>query len=480
MTHIFTRRSFLQTSAAAATTLLLPTPRADAHPGNYRSGLPTSAVEKIEELYAAGHGIKHVAFTSSGGWVVLNRSNGWSSDGVADSLNEKLHELNDAEKTIQQVIFAPEDGWMVLFAHDYGQESWEFRGMPQSLIDSIRRLDGEYSTIKSIAFTPDGGWAILHGFNGFIAEDIPEAAYEALNSLRQQHTPLKQIAFTSNSGWAILYGRNGFWTAGCPDGAHEKLGEYNAGQQQIHSIAFTNDDGWIVLYNQPEHASTQYWQLNGSDSSVLPLHAYAHDFSTNYDRHRILQQALYVLHDRFMSWPIIRNSYQISRDNYYVQGQYWADSNVASHPQYGPRELLWYQMQTLCLPASAQQAGDEGPPMPEIHLYPYYREDGSWGFARWTNRVMVKYESNESVRRTGDFHVHLNQYHLGGDGDGSDPYMWACVLGHEMLHNLGHAHDVDDYGDIRQVNCFHRALYCNGNYRGQDTPDFKCACKPPI
>jgi hypothetical protein len=64
---------------------------------------------------------------------------------------------------------------------------------------------------------------------------------------------------------------------------------------------------------------------------------------------------------------------------------------------------------------------------------------------------------------------------------GDDPAYWACVVAHEMLHNLGHAHDVGDYGDNRQINCFHRAVYFNGTYNGNlNAPQVICGCKPPI
>lgn len=476
-----TRRGFLRaTTFAAASTCFAA--KAPAYPGNRRNGLPAALSDRITELYDEGHGIKYVALSPTDSWVVLYGRNGWASRGIPESLETKLRELNDAGKTLKQVSFYQDEGWIVLYDHDYSISSWASHGVPKSLTDALHRLDSEYSTVKCIAFTPDGGWSLLHGFNGFISEGLPESVVDALTELRSSAFPLKQIAYSATGGWVILYGGNGngYQQHGLPDEAADCVKQCHDDEDIIDQVAFSSDNGWIVLYSAAGNSDQRYWLVKGSRSSIDPLHVYAQDFGDAHGRNRILQQAAHVLHDRFMDWNIIRNSYEISGTAYYIHDPYWSECNLVEHPQYGPRELLWYQLQTLCLPASAQTGSDEGPPMPEIRLYPYYRDDSSWGFARWVNRVMVKYVDNATVERTGDFHVHLNTYHLGSAGNGSDPYMWACVIAHEMLHNLGHAHDVDDYGDNRQVNCFHRALYCNGNYRGQTVPSFMCACKPPI
>lgn len=479
----FTRRHFLCASTAAGLSALCPSVARPGYPGNYRAGLPSSAGDAISELYDSREGLKYAAFTAHGDWVLLWGRNGWRSHGAPDSLNAKLHELNDAGYEIQKVVFSHDGGWLVLYETLPGIASWSSRGMSSALTDALHRLDGLGSTIKHVAFTRDGGWVILYGFNGFVSQGIPESARDKLRALRGEQSPLKHIAFTSDGGWVILWGRNGNSRSGCPQGAANKLSEFNNAYYDVHSIQFAPDDGYLILYNTPGNADTQYWVI-GSDSVSNPAwHVHAHGFPDAYDEHAILRQSLGVLHARFMNWQVIRNSYQVSGRAYYIHDPYWEACNVVRHPTYGPRELLWYQMETLCLPPSAQEDEDEGPPMPEIHLYPYNKDSSEVGFARWANRVLVKYVGDRKVQRTGDFRVHLNTFHLGrrvGD-HGDDPAYWACVMAHEMLHNLGHAHDVGDYGDNRQVNCFHRAVYFNGTYNGnRHAPQVICGCKPPI
>jgi hypothetical protein len=475
---MFTRRAFLKTCAGAATTLLLHPHNADAYPGNYRQGLPTDASEAIDELYRDKNGLKSLAFSQDNGWVLLWGPNGWRSRGVPEKLNEKLSELNNARHEIKRVVLTPEDRWIVLWARDNSIDSWNSRGFPQALTDVLHRLDSQYSTIKDIAFSRDGSWVILHGFNGFVSEGIPDSAVETLNALRGKYIPFKQIAFTSNDGWVILYGSNGYSARGCPQAAIDKLREYHDEGFYIRSIHFTKDDGWMILYDAQESADVKYWEIGRNP----PLHVYAHNFPNDLDQHNILMRSLGTLHDRFTSEAVLQNSYRISRTAYYIDDDYWLESNVKKHPKYGPRELLRYQIETLRLPLTAEQARDEGPPMPEIHLYPYNKRGSEWGFALWGNKVIVKYVGGRIVERTGDFKIHLNTYQMGTrvGQHGANPAMWACVMGHELLHNLGHAHDTNDYGDNRQINCFHRAIYCNGNYAGRDVPSFVCGCKPPI
>jgi hypothetical protein len=199
------------------------------------------------------------------------------------------------------------------------------------------------------------------------------------------------------------------------------------------------------------------------------IHMYVHDIADKFDRHSILGGAANVLHSRFRDPRVARNAYQIAR-GYSIDGQAWKDSNIEPHPTVGPDGMLAEQLSILRLPNTAMDEGDEGPPFPPIHIHPFHQENHVWGNGP-LNIVKVVWEKGNTWRRKGEFKVFVNLYHLGANADdGKSPFKWASVIAHEMLHNLGHRHGPDtgpqDYSNNLQINAFHRALFCNGNYDG--------------
>jgi hypothetical protein len=459
------RRAFLKMAGLAAVSTCLSPPRAQAG-GYWGAGVPESALSKLEELHDQGEVIRQVAFAPDNGWVILYGRNGnWRRD-IPEKAAETLAKLNWAKKIYQHISFSPDGGYIFFFTENNQFQDWTSHGMPGGLIRQLRELNQTRTFVKQVAFTKKGGWVILHGFNGFVYDDIPDEAVAALRKIKREYLPLRNIAFTEDGGWSILYGTNAYWTSGVPRRANEKLKEWNQDGKRLLSANYIGEGEWLLLLDYD--SDTKYWVTQAADGSkdFPPIHAYAHNFGDAQKRNRILAQALNVLHTRFRDLRIARNSYQISREAYFIDDDYWKLCNVAAHPTYGPRELLWYQLETLRLPNSAMEDDDEGPPFPELHLFPYYEEDNSWGKA-FLNRVIVKYVNGPITRRTGDFVLFLNNRHLGDSGDGSDPSAWATVMGHELLHNLGHHHGPGNYTDARQINCFHRALYCNGTYDGR-------------
>ena len=94
---------------------------------SYRN-VPKACGDKIAELFATCKQFKDIAFSASGGWVVLHDSSAaWR--GVPDSLDRKMRELCQAGRTLKQVAFAPNGGWAVL--HD-GGAAWN--GVPDDCV----------------------------------------------------------------------------------------------------------------------------------------------------------------------------------------------------------------------------------------------------------------------------------------------------------------------------------------------------------
>jgi hypothetical protein len=70
-----------------------------------------------------------------------------------------------------------------------------------------------------------------------------------------------------------------------------------------------------------------------------------------------------------------------------------------------------------------------------------------------------------TAKVTGTFEVTLNTFYLGSKSYsvGSDPDYWGGVICHEMLHNLGHDHNVGDYDSVF-IRRYENAVRFSGNY----------------
>ena len=93
---------------------------------------------------------------------------------------------------------------------------------------------------------------------------------------------------------------------------------------------------------------------------------------------------------------------------------------------------------------------------PRVYLEPYYKRDNYWAHAP-VGVVQTQNITQKSGQIAGQFHVHVNRYWF-TQRAGADPVNWAGLLAHEMMHNLGHLHGKDEYGNHLQVNAIQVAL----------------------
>jgi hypothetical protein len=65
----------------------------------------------------------------------------------------------------------------------------------------------------------------------------------------------------------------------------------------------------------------------------------------------------------------------------------------------------------------------------------------------------------------------VNTKWLASGGDGEKTFVWAGVLAHELMHNLGHMHGKDEYGDHLQINAVQQLVRTLGEYKkGRHAP----------
>jgi hypothetical protein len=61
--------------------------------------------------------------------------------------------------------------------------------------------------------------------------------------------------------------------------------------------------------------------------------------------------------------------------------------------------------------------------------------------------------------------VKLNRFNLNVSGESvRNAVYWAGAIVHEMLHNLGHRHEENDYSNNWQINIFQNCFIYNGKY----------------
>ena len=205
-------------------------------------------------------------------------------------------------------------------------------------------------------------------------------------------------------------------------------------------------------------ATTALWPARAHAANKINYWMHGFD-EGRYGEETLLRKAMNVLSARFQDRRVWQNVYDLG-PRYYIAGNVMENSNLIDNEE-NCRNLLWHQVHILSLPNSP---GNDEPPFPHVHLNAYHEESEVLGRAA-LNEVTIKYAGNNTYRQLGEFKVDLNRYQLGAGGEGSDPEWWAGTIAHEMLHNLGHKHEENDYTDEWQINVFKSAVVHNGYYR---------------
>ena len=140
-----------------------------------------------------------------------------------------------------------------------------------------------------------------------------------------------------------------------------------------------------------------------------------------------------------------------------------------------PRERVAEQQIDLL---TEQLAGMSQQRIP-VHFQYFKKDSPRWGEAE-IGRVLCHVNQDGRFVIDGSFELALNGFHLSSDSEWqeTDPKVWAVVIAHEMLHNLGHSHGARD--NLKQMIAFERCLYYDGNYSLELTcPEFECGAREP-
>ena len=132
----------------------------------WRQCIDTSLADNIRKFYSEGKEIREIQFApdDTTAWSTLFApSGGYHSASTPKVTLDKLNELASAGTAIRSMAYSPSGGWVIL----HGRNDLTWNGIPQRAIDKIRELYAAGRQMKQIAFTASGGWIILWGSNGY-------------------------------------------------------------------------------------------------------------------------------------------------------------------------------------------------------------------------------------------------------------------------------------------------------------------------
>ncbi|MEV4070086.1 serine hydrolase domain-containing protein [Nonomuraea fuscirosea] len=237
------RRRFLALAGAAglgAATGHVTPAQAASFP-YYDAGVPAEAHAKLGEL--APYGVTALAFTPSGGWVVVTQDGRYFARGIPDACFTELGALAAAGRKIHCVAFPPEGGDRWVITTDRGVTA---RGVP---VACEQRIDAFYEAgqqVVDVAFPPAGGdrWVVT-ATAGYHAKGVDDECYQMLRNLTQGGRRITRVAFPRAGGWTVV-AQDEFHARGVPDACFDRMNTLAGGGWQVHNVAFAPSGGWAL------------------------------------------------------------------------------------------------------------------------------------------------------------------------------------------------------------------------------------------
>ncbi|MFI7635920.1 serine hydrolase domain-containing protein [Nonomuraea sp. NPDC049400] len=236
------RRRFLAlTGAAGLATVDFARPAQAASYPFATGGVPDELKTKMGEL--APYGITTVAFTPSGGWVVVTQDGRYFARGVPDACFAELEKMVKAGGKIHCVAFPPEGGdrWAIT-----GDKGVSARGLPE---ECDRRIRDSYTAgrqVVHVAFPPAGGnrWVVADT-QDFHARGVDDECYQMMRNLTQGGRRVTRVAFPKAGGWTVV-AQDEFFGRGVDDACLKQMNTLAAGGWQLHDVAFSPGGGWAL------------------------------------------------------------------------------------------------------------------------------------------------------------------------------------------------------------------------------------------
>ncbi|MEV4805738.1 serine hydrolase domain-containing protein [Nonomuraea sp. NPDC049421] len=234
------RRHFLALAGAAAGAGVAAPAYAAGYP-SYDSGVPAEAHGKLGEL--APYGITALAFTPSGGWVIVTQDGRYFARGIPDACFTELGALVKAGRRIHCVAFPPEGGDRWVITTDKGMSA---RGLPEECRQRIAAYYDARQQVVSVAFPPAGGnrWVVA-ATNGFYARGVDDECYQMMRNLTQGGRRVTHVAFPKAKGWVVV-AQDEYFARTIPDACYTRMNTLHGGGWQVHALAFAPSGGWAL------------------------------------------------------------------------------------------------------------------------------------------------------------------------------------------------------------------------------------------
>ncbi|MFG6195654.1 serine hydrolase [Nonomuraea sp. JJY05] len=205
------------------------------------AGVPDELHARMGEL--APYGVTTVAFTPSGGWVIVTQDGRYFARGVPDACFAELGKLVKSGAKIHCVAFPPAGGDRWVITSDKGMTA---RGLPEAC---HQRVSDSYTAgrqVVDVAFPPAGGdrWVVADTA-GFYARGVDDECYQMMRNLTQGGRRVTRVAFPKGGGWVVV-AQDEFHARAIDDACFKKLNELAAGGWQLHNLAFSAAGGWVV------------------------------------------------------------------------------------------------------------------------------------------------------------------------------------------------------------------------------------------
>ncbi|MFD1500673.1 serine hydrolase domain-containing protein, partial [Streptosporangium lutulentum] len=202
-------------------------------------GLSAEAHAKLAEL--APYGITVLAFTPSGGWVMVTQDGRYFARGIPDACFTELGALVKAGRKINAIAFPPAGGDRWVITTDRGVSA---RGLPGTCLERVQAYYDAGQQVVDVAFPPAGGdrWVVAAA-NGFHARGVDDECYQMMRNLTQGGRRLTRVAFPPEGGWAVI-AQDEFYVRGIDDACFTQLNLLAAGGWQVHGLAFAPGGGW--------------------------------------------------------------------------------------------------------------------------------------------------------------------------------------------------------------------------------------------
>jgi hypothetical protein len=176
---------------------------------------------------------------------------------------------------------------------------------------------------------------------------------------------------------------------------------------------------------------------------------------------------------RWLTHPNIQRNYVNLHDGGWNFGKSgaWAKSNNDENPNPHWRKkgnLLEYQVVNLA-------NWDEDIP---IVIRGVNAEDEQWWGRANLATIAVVSDGAGKFSVEGKFELEINTWKFNAPGsmNAQNPVTWGAVIDHEMLHNLGHHHDPDEYGNDYPINLYENCVGYGGKYKRSIPRHFAMVC----